>query len=666
VVVLFLTTRQAIMSIGGMARVTPSRLLLLLALLALLGLSFEAGRRYPFEFLGRFGPEQPVAATSSVWTRVGEVPQTHYESASAVWRDRLYVFGGFWNFALQTSAQVHVFDPESETWSRAADMPHPATHRNAVLVGDTIWLAGGFAGDHPGPSTDRVLRYVPATDSWLEGPALPEVRGAGALVADGRRLHYYGGYGGDKVPRTDHWMLDLDAWQAGDASWEPRAPLPTPRGHVTGASVSGYIYAISGALPHDPFSADLMDVYRYDPRTDAWSDAASLPFPLSHNEPGTFVRDGQIWMVGGRSKGRSLAAWDIMIYDPPADLWLRWRSLPQPLLAPAAAAIGDELFVAGGADMEINPETVTGVWRASLKPGWWGSTPIPEPVEEVAAGIVGNRLVVVGGGSSSTQIFDVSGSYWMAEMRRTAPRPLVGHGHAAEVLGDSLYLLGGIDAGAGRMQVYDVRSNVWTVGPELPFQAGGSASALIDGKIYVGGGTDGSSVLAEAAVYDPATETWSSIAPMPEPTSHAASGTDGARWYVFGGRGPADADGVAHALADVQVYDPATDTWTTSGSGPDAPSPLPVGREGMGGAPFVDGRFYVIGGRGANGPGADVYDRVDVYDAETNVWTDGPPLATARHGIFPVLVGTRRLVVAGGANRAGAATGALEILDISP
>jgi N-acetylneuraminic acid mutarotase len=491
------------------------------------------------------------------------------------------------------------------------------------------------------------------------------------LAADGRRLHYYGGYGGDKIVRTDHWVLHLDAWSEAGAGWEERAPMPTASGHLTGASLDGYLYAIGGAMPHDPFSVDLREVYRYDPRTDVWSPVASLPFPFSHNEPGTVVRDGRIWLIGGRSQPREVASWSILIYDPAADLWLPWRTLPRGLLAPAAGAIGDELFVAGGANAETNPEVVTSVWRASLRPGWWEARPMREPVAEVAAGLIGNRMVVLGDGTPATHIYDVGSGSWIHEQNFVAAtRPFVGHHHAAEALGDSLYVLGGLGAGAGEMQIFDVPSNVWTIGPRLPFEAGSSASAVIDGKIYVGGGIDGSSTIADAAVYDPATEIWSSIAPMPYPRNHAASGTDGERWYVFGGRGPGSGDGneVANGFADVQVYDPATDSWTVSGNGPAAPAPLPVGRGGMGKAPFVDGRFYVIGGETRDGPGANehgVYDRVDIYDPVANLWTEGPPLARARHGIYPVVVGNRRVLVAGGGDRAGPfATNVLEILDV--
>jgi hypothetical protein len=52
--------------------------------------------------------------------------------------------------------------------------------------------------------------------------------------------------------------------------------------------------------------------------------------------------------------------------------------------------------------------------------------------------------------------------------------------------------------------------------------------------------------------------TWTSIAPMPRPRNHSASGTDGERLFVFGGRGPGSGDDnvVDNGFDDVQIMTP--------------------------------------------------------------------------------------------------------------
>lgn len=121
-----------------------------------------------------------------------------------------------------------------------------------------------------------------------------------------------------------------------------------------------------------------------------------------------------------------------------------------------------------------------------------------------------------------------------------------------------------------------------------------------------------------------------------------AFGTDG-KLYVFGGYGH---KGSVHqedyeteeafqaaaremraygkeALRSVEVYDPATDTWSER-------SPMPEGRHAMAAALGADGKIYVVGG--AVSYSEPVGSRsVFVYDPETDRWSEGPPL---RHGRF--------------------------------
>ncbi len=129
---------------------------------------------------------------------------------------------------------------------------------------------------------------------------------------------------------------------------------------------------------------------------------------------------------------------------------------------------------------------------------------MPAALGEIAGGVIGNTLYLVGQGSNVTLAYNLSSGTWRASSA-VAVRPCVGHHHAAEGVDGKLYLLGGLGTGMGKVQIYDPASNSWSVGPDMPFAAGSSSSAVIDGKIYVAGGIVGSSTTGQVAQYDPET-----------------------------------------------------------------------------------------------------------------------------------------------------------------
>jgi N-acetylneuraminic acid mutarotase len=271
-------------------------------------------------------------------------------------------------------------------------------------------------------------------------------------------------------------------------------------------------------------------------------------------------------------------------------------------------------------------------------------------------------------GTALTLSYDLSLGVWDDPATR-ARRPFPDNHHAAEVWQGKLYVFGGMEPAAGKTQIYDPATNQWTVGPDVPFAAGSSASALIEGKIFVAGGIEGHhKTTGRVAMFDPRTGTWTERAPMPLPRNHAASATDGRRLYVFGGRGPGSGDGnmVANGFADVQIYDPATDRWTTSAEPGSGIPPLPQARGGMGKAAYLDGEFYVLGGETKDGEGATaegVYARVDIYDPVMRRWRSGPPMPVARHGIFPLAIGGRIYAAGGGTRAAWSQSTVLDVLN---
>jgi len=603
--------------------------------------------------------------TVAPWRVTDTLPLTRYENGTArVGRD-LYFLGGFFNRETHATTQVDVLNLETGAWRRAADLPIAITHANAIVLGDTaIWIVGGFTGNHPGPTTSESWRYRIAADTWVPGPPLPASRGGGVTLALGDTLHHMGGWLPDRnTDSPDHWRL-----VPGAAAWEVRAPMPVPRGHLTGMVHGGMLYAIGGNIGHDPVPVDVGLVHRYDPIEDRWTELPRLARPRSHTEPGTAWWRDRVMLIGGRD----LTSWQwnldqVVSWNPTTHRTRLEALLPLGLLAPTGAVIGDTLIVGAGAP-QINDPTNRLIWRAPITGAWHRFPEMPQALGHVAAGVIEDRLFIVGDGDRLTQVFHLGRGEWESPARWAA-RPVPGHHHSAEVLGDKLWLIGslGWSGNRGHVQVFDPVLNEWRLGPPLPRPLGSVASAVIAGRIYVAGGIDGNRTTGAGWVLDPAIGRWEPIAPMPWPRHLAAAATDGERMFVFGGRGPDSEDGeeVANGHGDVQIYDPRTNRWMTSDGSPGAPPPLPQHRGGMGKAIYLDRAFWVIGGETIDGPGATgsgTYARVDIFDPVANSWQAGPPLQVARQGIFPVVDDGRVLVVGGGTSSGRGGSGVFEVL----
>ena len=644
-----------------MPRMRPRRaILLLLTLVLALGIGFIGGRRVPHGLFERIRDGEPLNASErfvSPWISMEPAPFEVAEAAATTINGTLYIFGGFKDAALHARTAVWTFDPVKSTWRRLRDMPRPLTHVNAVYLNGEVWLAGGFTGDHPGQASDGVLRYDPVADRWKDGPGLPARRGGGGLAAVGSTLHFFGGYKEDRTTScADHWVLT----PAGPDSlrWKPAAPLPIPRGHLAAITLDGMVYAIGGSVGHDHDPIDVSDVERYNPDSDTWSPVASLPLPASHFEPGTFIWHGRIVVLGGRSRPRGEETLTLALeYDPSTNRWTALPSLPAPRLAPIGAVVPGGMIIGLGGLSGSKPDVRT-FYRFRDSTTWVSGDTLRARLGGVAAGLIRDRVYVVGEGSDGTFALDLASGRWDERLLRAA-RPAPGHHHAAEVWNDKLYLFGGLNRGQGVVQVYDPATDSWRLGPPMPFAGGSVSTALIGDFVYAAGGIVGDTTTRQAARFDLVREVWMPIAPMPRGRNQAASGTDGARFYVFGGRDGSNV--VANGFADVQVYDPASDTWIASRD----VAPVPQARGGMGKAVYLNGEFYIIGGETTDGAGASrrgTYARVDIYDPRANTWRSGPAMTTPRHGIFPLAVDGRIYVLGGGVQAGHSASGVSEIL----
>jgi glucose/arabinose dehydrogenase/N-acetylneuraminic acid mutarotase len=331
-----------------------------------------------------------------------------------------------------------------------------------------------------------------------------------------------------------------------------------------------------------------------------------------------------------------------------------------------------DVVVQSGGTTSVIPDAFRYVLVPSIGKGEWQTGPsAPLSLAEVAAGVINGVLYMVGHdelgpNSTATLAYDLGQHIWFAGL---PSRPFPGDHHAAEVINQKLYLFGGLGGGSeGKVQIFDPYTQTWTLGANIPFATGAASTALINGKVYLAGGIVGTTTVTSAAVFDPAANSWTSIAPMPQGRNHTAAGTDGIRFYVFGGRGPGSGDGnfEAEGFNDTQIYNPATNTWVSSSDPGSTLAPLPQKRGGMGKAAFLGGEFYVIGGEtvpsGTGQVAGNVYNRVDVYNPASNSWRLDSVLPTARHGIFPLAYDGKIFVAGGGIIAGHSQSGVLEVL----
>ena len=262
---------------------------------------------------------------------------------------------------------MDVFDPAANKWTRLADLPEPLTHAATVADGKNILLIGGYVGDHPAPGTRSVWKFDTRKNRFEPLPPLPAPRGAGAAAILGTNLHFFGGvvrdqHGNSIRDSANHWMLDLTNI---DAGWQAKRSLPNPRNHLAGVTAGGRIFAIGGQYLDDEYDQNQSDVHVYNPHTDRWWQAASLPRGVGHINASTFGLNDRIYVVGGaiNVNGSKINEADkIYSYDVYTNNWSTVGSLPAPRKSPLANVVDDELLVIGGA----TPYPTDQTWRTPL------------------------------------------------------------------------------------------------------------------------------------------------------------------------------------------------------------------------------------------------------------------------------------------------------------
>jgi N-acetylneuraminic acid mutarotase len=243
--------------------------------------------------------EEYNPATNS-WTAKSSMPTARNGFAIAVYQSKIYVFGGSIGNGSGFLANNEVYDPVSDIWEQKRSMSIPRADLSACVVGDKIYLIGGrnYTSASPGYRQTNINEvYDPNSDTWAREANIPiGVQGYASAVVD-NKIYIMGGVKFGSSVNSDI-VNSNQVYDTNSGTWSTAANLPSINSYAGCAITSGNmspekIYFFGGC------TADGYEnkTFSYDPNTDSWSAEAVMPDSRAYF--GVAVINDVLYAVGG-------------------------------------------------------------------------------------------------------------------------------------------------------------------------------------------------------------------------------------------------------------------------------------------------------------------------------------------------------------------------------
>jgi hypothetical protein len=296
------------------------------------------------------------------------------------------------------------------------------------------------------------------------------------------------------------------------------------------------------------------------------------------------------------------------------------------------------------------------------EPTWTATGAMSVARQDATATRLGDGRVLIAGGQrfgsvdvgdvyfETVEIFDPGAAAFAIAPAKMATKRSQ---HAALALDGGRVLvaggLGGMES-ASTAEIFDPKTGAWKMTPPLSHQHwGATLTALPGGRALLVGGDPGAPGGA-AELFDPALGAWKDVASMTTPRRyHTATLLANGRVLVTGGQRPDDPSSLA---ASAEIFNPATNVWTTV-------APLSIARTTHTATLLADGLVLIVGGATTAG----IVGAVERYNPAQDTWTKLPDLATPRALHSATRLDNGAVLIAGGLDASSSTVRSSELFD---
>ena len=248
---------------------------------------------------------------------------------------------------------------------------------------------------------------------------------------------------------------------------------------------------------------------------------------------------------------------------------------------------------------------------------WATCKPLDSLTGDMCSVAMNNKAYCIGGAGDNGNFMNTLMIYDPVENAYDTMAPMITPRRTADavVIDDKIYVIGGLNGTThvNNNECYNSITNAWEAKTELPTGKSGLICEVVDGKIYcIGGNTGAVSKLNDC--YDPVENTWTTMVEMTTARRGLTSSVVYGKIYCIGG----------YTTANAKVnecYDPGLNTWTKMAD-------MTTARRSLASS-SVNGKIYCFGGvNGSN--------KTECYDVSSNTWSTVANMSVARQ--YPTAV----------------------------